>query len=265
MIPQRRCIGFRTASDAHSIVKELSRYSNPHTGLEGMAHTVINAGLRRLGRPDSVPKEIWDNKNDDKTRRAAVLLTTVRSMRQRGLAIGLTEPEQEYLKEQINSASTRQTHEFWSNSSDDLASVQTLDVTPPTIPERWLGRVKQPLTLMRAASWMASAKMTASDAEMAAFSLRRNLHFLRSGSSLDMAEMVSLMSEPLAERFCNETFDPEPDSPIKKRAERAFKKYLTEVVPLLQQAQRGEMDQSLFEKANSAFTSAILSVDQDED
>jgi hypothetical protein len=80
----------------------MSRYSNPETGFDGMAHTVINSVLGQLGRPDGVPKDLWDAKNDDRTRRAATLLATLRSWRQRGLVISLTEPEQEYVKEQID-------------------------------------------------------------------------------------------------------------------------------------------------------------------
>ncbi|RSH82242.1 hypothetical protein EHS25_005952 [Saitozyma podzolica] len=193
------------------------------------------------------------------------MLATVKSLGQQGVAIGLTETEQEYLKEQISSASTRQAHEFWSNSSDDLDSIQTLDVVPPTIPERWSGRVRQPLTLIRAMSWLASGTVTASDPEMAAYSFRRNLRALQTGSSIGVVDMVSLMNEPLAERFCNEIFDPDPESPIKKRADRAYKRYLTEVVPMLQEAQGGEVDQLLREKMSSALISAALSVDQDDE
>jgi hypothetical protein len=125
--------------------------------------------------------------------------------------------------------------------------------------------VRQPLTLIRAMSWLASGTVTASDPEMAAYSFRRNLRALQTGSSIGVADMVSLMNEPLAERFCNEIFDPDPESPIKKRADRAYKRYLTEVVPMLQEAQGGEVDQLLREKMSSALISAALSVDQDDE
>jgi hypothetical protein len=114
-------------------------------------------------------------------------------------------------------------------------------------------------------SWAASDPLQANNSDTATYKFRCTLWSLRNGSSPSTEEKVSLMSDSLAERYCKEMFEPDPDSPIKKRADRAFRKHLTAVVPLLKEAGGRELDQSTSDKISAALTSAILSDDQEEE